>query len=410
MISKKKYIITIIAVVIVTAFLAMTVGNVLLVEVGEKVVITRDHYTELSNMAKKYAKQESVMEYAKKNFLYEADENAMLEGALQGTLNALGDPYTQFMTKKEFEELMQDTEGSFDGIGVYITASDDNRILIVSPIEDTPAEKAGLKTGDKIIRINGTEYTAKEMDDAVKIMRGMPGTTVTLTILRENSEGKSEVSDVVVNREKIRIKTVKPSMMNDNIGYIRITTFDMQTAEDFKAAYGNLKNQGMKGLVIDLRNNPGGVIDATVEITDMFLGEGIITYTKTKAGEVEYYKSDSNKDDIPVVLLVNNGSASASEIMSGAFKDTKRATLIGTKTFGKGIVQRVQKFGVDGEGIKMTVSEYFTPNGINIHKIGIEPDIALELSESAEGYGYEYYDTDNQLQKAVEEIKSKLVQ
>ncbi len=410
MISKKKYFLTIVAVIIVTVFLTMTVGNVLLVEVGEKVVITQEHYTELNNLAKKYAKQESVMDYAKKNFLYEADEKVMLEGALQGTLNALGDPYTQFMTKKEFDELMQDTEGSFDGIGVYITASDDNRILIVSPIEDTPAEKAGLKTGDKIIRINGTEYTAKQMDDAVKIMRGMPGTTVNLTIMREGENGKKDIIDVVVNREKIRIKTVKPALLKYNIGYIRITTFDMQTAEDFKVSYNNLKNQGIKGLIIDLRNNPGGIIDATVEISNMFMGEGIITYTKTKAGEVEYYKSDKNMDDIPLVLLVNNGSASASEIMSGALKDTKRATLIGTKTFGKGIVQRVQKFGSDGEGIKMTVSEYFTPNGINIHKIGIEPDIVLELPENAPGYGNEYYDTDNQLQKAVEELKNKIGQ
>ncbi len=305
---------------------------------------------------------------------------------------------------------MQDTEGSYEGIGVYITASDDNKILIVSPIEDTPAEKAGLKTGDKIVKINGTEYTADKMDQAVSIMKGMPGTNVTLTIERENADGTQDVSDIVVNREKIRIKTIKPSMLNDGVGYIRITTFDMQTADDFKAAYNDLKKQGMKSLVIDLRYNPGGIIDATVDISNMFLGEGIITYTKTKAGEVEYFKSDANKEDIPIVLLINKGSASASEIMAGAMKDTGRATLIGTKTFGKGIVQRVQRFGNDGEGIKMTVSEYFTPNGINIHKIGIEPDVESVLPEDAKGYGYEFYDTDTQLQKAVEVLKGKMNQ
>lgn len=410
MISKKKYILTVIIVIFVTAFLTMTVGNVLMVQMGQKVIITEQNYNELTGIAKRYAKQESIMDIAKQNFLYEADESTMLEGALKGTLSALGDPYTQYMTKDEFDALMQDTEGSYEGIGVYITASDDNRILIVSPIEDTPAEKAGLKTGDKIIRINGTDFSAEQMDEAIKLMKGMPGTDVTLTILRENKDGTKNTSDIVVSREKIRIKTIKPAMLENDIGYIRITTFDMQTAEDFNVAYEDLKKQGIKGLVIDLRYNPGGIIDSTVAITNKFLGEGIITYTKTKAGEMEYYKSDANKDDIPLVLLVNDGSASASEIMSGAIKDTKRGTLIGTKTFGKGIVQRVQRFGNEGEGIKMTVSEYFTPNGINIHKIGIEPDIVVELPEDAVGYGSEYYDTDNQLQKAVEVINEKINQ
>ncbi|MBP1925839.1 carboxyl-terminal processing protease [Sedimentibacter acidaminivorans] len=410
MISKKKYILTVVIAVFVTAFLSMTLGNVLMVEFGQKVVISEASYNDMKNIVHKYAKQESVMDYAKENFLYDADESAMLEGALKGTLNALGDPYTQFMTKEQFDALMQDTEGSYEGIGVYITASDDNKILIVSPIEDTPAEKAGLKTGDKIIRINGTDFSADEMDEAVKLMKGMPGTSVNLTILREDKDGINKTSEVVVNREKIKIKTIKPAMLENDIGYIRITTFDLQTADDFNKAYNDLKNQGMKGLVIDLRYNPGGIIDATVDITNKFLGEGIITYTKTKAGEMDYYKSDSKADDIPLVLLVNDGSASASEIMSGALKDTKRATLIGTKTFGKGIVQRVQKFGNDGEGIKMTISEYFTPNGINIHGIGIEPDIEVELPEDAVGYGSEYYDTDVQLQKAVEVINEKISQ
>lgn len=410
MISKKKYILTVVATVIVTAFITMTLGNVFLVEMGQKVVITEEQFNKLKGIYEKYAKQESVMEIAKNDFLYDSDENVMLEGALKGTLEALDDPYTKFLTKKDFDALMQDTQGSYEGIGVYITASKDNKILIVSPIEDTPAEKAGLKTGDKIIKINGTEFTAEQIDQAINVMKGMPGTNVTLTIERTKEDGSNETSDVNINREKIKIKTIKPAMLKDNIGYIRITTFDMQTADDFKAAYKELKDKGMTGLVIDLRYNPGGIIDATVDISDMFLGEGIITYTKTKSGEIEYYKSDKQAEDIPLALLVNEGSASASEIMSGALKDRKRATLIGTKTFGKGIVQRIQRFGTDGEGIKMTVSEYFTPSGVNIHGIGIEPDIELKLQEDATGYGYEFYDTDNQLQKAVEVISEKLNQ
>lgn len=407
MISKRKYILTIIVVVFVTAFLTLTLGNVFMVEIGQKVILSRDEYGLMRSMYEKYAKQEGIMQIAQRDFLYEADEEVMLEGALEGTLKALGDPYTQYMTKEEFEALMQDTEGSYEGIGVYITASDDNKILIVSPIEDTPAEKAGLKTGDKIIRINGTEFAADQIDAAVKVMKGEPGTSVTLTVQRVNSDGTQDVSDVVVNREKIRIKTIKPAMLEKDIGYIRITTFDMQTAKDFKAAYTALKNKGMKSLIIDLRYNPGGMINSTVEISDLFLGEGIVTYTKTKSGEIEYFKSDKDMEDIPIVLLINEGSASASEIMAGAMKDTKRATLIGTKSFGKGIVQKVQKFGDDGEGIKMTVSEYFTPAGINIHGIGIEPDIEIQLPEDATGYGYEFYETDNQLHKAVEVLREK---
>ncbi|HQO96104.1 MAG TPA: S41 family peptidase, partial [Sedimentibacter sp.] len=343
MVSKRKYILTIVAVVLVTAFLTLTLGNVLLVEIGQKVFLSKDEYSQLKKISEKYAKQESIMKIAQNEFLYEADEEVMLEGALQGTLKALGDPYTQFLTKEEFESLMQDTEGSYEGIGVYITAGDDNKIIIVSPIEDTPAEKAGLRTGDKITRINGIEYTADQIDAAVKVMKGEPGTSVTLTIQRAASDGTQDISDIVINREKIRIKTVKPAMLGDDIGYIRVTTFDMQTAKDFKAAYSTLKNRGLKGLVIDLRFNPGGMISTTVEIADMFMGEGIVTYTKTKAGEIEYFKSDDKMEDIPIVILINEGSASASEIMAGAMKDTNRAVLIGQKTFGKGIVQKVQR-------------------------------------------------------------------
>ena len=405
MVSKRKYILTIVAVVLVTAFLTLTLGNVLLVEIGQKVFLSKDEYSQLKKISEKYAKQESIMKIAQNEFLYEADEEVMLEGALQGTLKALGDPYTQFLTKEEFESLMQDTEGSYEGIGVYITAGDDNKIIIVSPIEDTPAEKAGLRTGDKITRINGIEYTADQIDAAVKVMKGEPGTSVTLTIQRAASDGTQDISDIVINREKIRIKTVKPAMLGDDIGYIRVTTFDMQTAKDFKAAYATLKNRGLKGLIIDLRFNPGGMISTTVEIADMFMGEGIVTYTKTKAGEIEYFKSDDKMEDIPIVILINEGSASASEIMAGAMKDTNRAVLIGQKTFGKGIVQKVQRFGNDGEGIKMTISEYFTPAGINIHGVGIEPDIEIQLPEDAEGYGYDFYETDTQLQKAVEVLR-----
>jgi len=408
MVSKKKLLLIVVITILITAFTTYTFGNFAMVKTGGKVLVSESDFNIMKSYAQKYNKFEKLISYAQENFLYEANEEVMLEGALKGMLNALGDPYTEYMTQKEFNSLLEQTKGSYEGIGVYITPSDDNRIMVVSPIEDTPAEKAGLKTGDKIIKINGTEYSAEQMDDAIKIMKGMPNTNVTLTILRVDKDGKPQTFDVDVMREKIKLVTVKSAMLEDNIGYIRITTFDELTAADFKAQYKALEKQGMKGLVIDLRYNPGGIIDATVEITDMLMGEGYVTYTQTKAGEREYYNSDKNKIDIPFVLLVNEGSASASEIMAGAVKDTKSGTLIGTKTFGKGIVQRIQRFGTDGSGVKMTISEYFTPSGVNIHGIGIEPDITLELNEGTKGYGSDYYSTDNQLQKAVEVIKGKL--
>lgn len=408
MVSKKKLLLIVVITILITAFATYTFGNFALVKSGDKVLVSEGDFNKLKLYEQKYNKFERLIGHAKENFLYEADENVMLEGALKGMLNALGDPYTEYMTPKEFNSLLEQTKGSYEGIGVYVTPSDDNRIMVVAPIEDTPAEKAGLRTGDKIIKVNGTEYTADKMDDAIKIMKGMPNTSVTLTILRLDKDGKPESFDVEVMREKIRLVTVKSSMLENNIGYIRITTFDEQTAADFKAQYSALEKQGMQGLVIDLRYNPGGLIDTAVEITDMLIGEGFVTYTQTKSGEKEYYDSDKNKIAIPYVLLVNEGSASASEIMSGAVKDTKSGTLIGTKTFGKGIVQRIQRFGTDGSGVKMTISEYFTPNGVNIHGIGIEPDITLELNPDTKGYGNEYYSTDNQLQKAAELIKEKL--
>lgn len=410
MVSKKRLIIIIVITMLITAFATYTFGNYALVKSGNRILISNEDYQSLKLFEKKYSKFEKLINHAKENFLYDVDEDKMIEGGLKGLLSALGDPYTEYMTPKEYNSLMEQTKGSYVGIGVYVTPSDDNRIMVVSPIEDTPAEKAGLKPGDKIIKVNDVEYTADKMDDAVKIMKGEPNTSVKLTILRVDENGKSESFNVDIVREKIKLITVKSSMLENNIGYIRITTFDEQTAHDFVTKYNELAKKGIRALVVDLRNNPGGIIDSSVDITSLLVGKdhGPITYTKTKSGEREDYPAKYDKIPIPFVLLVNEGSASASEIMSGAVKDTKSGTIIGTKTFGKGIVQRIQLFDNDGSGVKMTISEYFTPNGINIHGIGIEPDIVLELNKDAEGYGPDYLNTDNQLQKAIEVLKEKM--
>ncbi len=406
MISRKKFITSIIVVIILTALLTLTASNFFALEIGDKVIVSKSSYNQLRSLSIKYSKHEYLQDYVKKNFLFESDVEKMMDGSLKGMIDALDDRYSEYMNEKDFDSFMESTEGSYEGIGVYITPSEDNYILVIAPIEDTPAEKAGIKTGDKIIKIDGIEFTAEEMDKAVSIMKGTPGTNVTITVLREKKDGTQETIDFPIKRENIRIKTVKSYMMQDKIGYIRITTFDKQTDEDFDVALKELQKQDMQGLVIDLRYNPGGLVDVTREITDKLIGKGIVTYTQTKDGERKYYESDKYKLGIPLVVLVNEGSASASEILSGAVKDTKSGILIGTKTFGKGIVQSIMPLK-DGTAIKMTVSEYFTPNGINIHGIGIEPDIVIEMPEDAL-YGYEYYDQDIQLQKAVEIIEKSL--
>jgi len=372
--------------------------------ISEGHILKEEDYNNYIQLKERYSDFEALIKHTEDNFLYDYDIDKMLIGAKKGMLTSLEDPYTLFYSKEEFAKLWEETEGSFVGIGVYIAPSEDNKILVIAPIEDTPAEKVGIITGDKIVKIDGEEYLGSEIDKAVKHMRGEENTKVVITVERLKEDKKIEFLDFEIIRKKIKAVTVKGSMMEDDMGYIRITTFNLETAKDFKAKYGELKKQGMKALVLDLRSNGGGIVDSSTEICDMFIDEGYITYTKTKKDEKEFYYATKGKEDIPMVVLVNGGSASASEIMSGAFKDLGVAKLIGTKTFGKGIVQRFQYFGLKGEGLKMTVSEYFTPNDVNIHGIGIMPDIELELDEGINGIGPDFIEEDNQLSRGVEEL------
>ena len=242
------------------------------------------------------------------------------------------------------------------------------------------------------------------MDKAVKLMKGEPKTPVKITILRKDKDGNNEYIDLEIIREEIRLQTVKSDIIQDNIGYIKITSFDELTYEDFKKNLKALMNKGISGIILDLRNNPGGLLNVCVDIADELLGEGVIVYTETRHGERVYERSDKKHIDIPLVVLVNEGSASASEILAGAVKDHNRGLLIGNKTFGKGVVQRIRELS-DGSGFKLTVSEYFTPNGTNIHGVGIEPDIVVELPEDIQEIGLDNLKEDTQLQVAIEKIK-----
>lgn len=338
-----------------------------------------------------------------KQYYKDISNDKLNEGVLRGIVNSLDDPYSTYMNQDEYKKFMESTNGEYVGVGIVVSPEKDGFITVVSPIKGGPAEKAGIKSGDKIIKVNDVEYTSETMQDAVSVMRGKEGETVKITILR-NTKNKSEELEFNIKRKSIKIETVISKMLEDKIGYIGISEFDKPTYNDFVSQYKELKKSGMKSLIIDLRGNPGGLLDVCADIADYFLDKGTIVYTQYKNGEKDYYYSDDAKEDLPIVVLVNGGSASASEIVSGAFKDRKRATLIGTKTFGKGIVQRIFSLN-NNQAVKLTVSEYFTPNGKNIHGVGIEPDIVVELNENAKGIGIEYLKDDNQLQKAIEVLK-----
>lgn len=390
--------------ILLTNIITFGATNLLTIKYKDKVIVPTREYEQLTSSYKKYSKLIGLENHIKDNFLKDVDENKLMEGQLKGLFQALEDPYSVYMTEEEFISFAEHTQGLYGGIGVIVTPGDDNLITVVSPIEGTPGERAGLKTGDKIIKVNGEEFTADNMDKAVKLMKGEPKTTVSITVLRKDKDGKNDYIDIDIVREEIRLVTVKSDVIQEDIGYIKITSFDELTYEDFKKDLNTLMNKNVSGIILDLRNNPGGLLNVCVDIADEFLGEGVIVYTETRHGERAYERSNKKHIDIPLVLLVNEGSASASEILAGAVRDHNRGILIGNKTFGKGVVQRIRELS-DGSGFKLTVSEYFTPNGTNIHGIGIEPDIIIDLPENVQEIGIENLSEDIQLQTAIEKIE-----
>lgn len=402
--SKKKVITLMVVLLLVTNMITFSLTNMLTLKIKDRVIITAKDYDELISSYNKYSKAVSLENYIKTNSLQEVDDEQLMEGQLKGMLQGLDDPYSIYMTEEEFKDFTEQTQGVYGGIGVVVTPGEDNLITVVSPIEGTPGERAGLKAGDKIIKVEGEEFMADSMDKAVKVMKGEPETKVALTILRKDKDGKNEYIDMDIMREEIRLVTVQSEVVEDDIGYLKITSFDQLTYEEFKENLDELIDQDVSGLVLDLRNNPGGLLDVCVDISDELLGEGVIVYTETRTGERTYEKSKKGHTDIPLVVLVNEGSASASEILAGAIQDRERGILVGTTTFGKGIVQRIKQLS-DGSGLKLTVSEYFTPNGTNIHGIGIEPDIVLELPEDIEEIGPGNLKEDIQLKTAIEKLK-----
>ncbi len=323
-----------------------------------------------------------VLTMIKKNYVDEVKTKDLVTGAIKGMLQSL-DPHSGYMTPDAFKELQVETKGEFGGLGIQIGIKD-GLITVIAPIEDTPAYRIGIKAGDKILKISGESTKNMGLTDAVSKMRGPKGTPITLLIFRE---GWKEPKDFTIVRDIIRIKSVKSKALGDGIGYIRLTQFQESTSNDLSSALEKLKKEGITSLILDLRNNPGGLLNSAVEVSEQFLpAKKLVVYIKSRNGEkTEYYTERETKyyADIPMVVLVNQGSASASEIVAGAVKDWNRAVIIGVQTFGKGSVQSLIPLA-DGSGLRLTTAKYYTPKGISIQGVGITPDIVVKL-ESKNG-------------------------
>ncbi|MCR5835314.1 MAG: S41 family peptidase [Lachnospiraceae bacterium] len=347
------------------------------------------------------AKLELLQKYIETFYLEtneeKADKEDLENGIYKGYVSALNDPYSQYYTKEEYDDLMESTSGEYKGIGVVVSQNDETGVItMISVYDNTPAKEAGLEDGDILYKVEGKEVTGIDIDKVVGQIRGEEGTTVHIEIYRESTK---EYKEFDVERRTIEVPTVYSEMLDEEkkIGYVKVTQFDSNTDEIFSKKMKELSSQGMKSVVFDLRNNPGGNYDTVCNMLDELLPEGTVVYTLDKSGKKEIETSDAACIDIPMVVLMNENSASASEIFAGAIQDYKAGKIVGTQSFGKGIVQSVFSLP-DGSAIKLTVSKYYTPNGTNIHKKGITPDVKVEDNKDTE--------QDEQLDEALKQLEN----
>lgn len=339
-----------------------------------------------------------------KKFLGEIDEDKVLQETIRGYIKGLDDPYTEYMTKEEMQEFTQDVMGNFTGIGIYLTSdTQKNAVVVISPIKDSPAHKAGILPGDIISKVDGVSYTAEQLTEASNKIKGEVGTKVTLEIIRDNKTLNFEIT-----RENIKVNHVEAEVLENNIGYIVFNSFDDGCSDEFKEKLEELKNKNIKSLIIDIRNNGGGLVDEALEIADYIIEKDktlLITVDKNNNEEITKAEEDAIIN-VPIILLINESSASASEILAGALKDNGKATIVGEKSYGKGVIQELLTLS-DGSGLKITTNEYFTPNRNKINEVGITPDVEVNLSEELQQQVTIEKKDDTQLQKAIEILKQK---
>ncbi len=348
----------------------------------------------------------NLIDQTLKDFYFDdIDDSKVLDNIYKAYVNAYGDKYTVYYTADEYARIQESSNGAYYGIGVVVRKNDDGTILVVEPYDGAPGKEAGMRKNDVIVTVNGESVADQDLNSVVAKIKGDEGTTVNIGIRRDGSD---DITELTVTRRKVEIKTVAYEMLDDSVGLITISEFDKVTAQQFKEAYAQLETLGMKGLVIDIRSNPGGLLNVVVDMLDEILPDGLIVYTEDKYGNRQEYNG-SNPDviDVPLAVLVNGESASASEIFAGAVQDYGAGTIIGTQTFGKGIVQTIRRMS-DGSAIKYTMAKYFTPKGQDIHGHGVTPDIVEELSDEFNNLTEYDASKDNQLQKAIEVIKGDI--
>ena len=368
------------------------------------VTITQEQYDEYEKL-KRFAEMNELLEIVEAYYYQEPDVSAMLENAARGLLYGLQDPYTYYYNPQEYADMWADDEGEYAGIGIQIMASYETYLCTITRVfVDTPAQAAGLHKGDILKTVNDLEVTAYTLQEAVDIMRGQVGETVNITIQRGDAQ-----MDFVIPRAVIHVNYVSSMMLDDQIGYIALYEFSGDCSAMFSQQLDELIAAGAKGVVIDLRDNPGGWVDDAVKLADIFLPECMVTYMEDRYGARQTYTATAGALELPLVALINENSASSSELLAGALQDYGRATLVGTTTFGKGIVQYVLPVGQDGAGMQLTAEQYYTPNGNAVHKVGITPDIISELPEGADTITYELGDmNDTQLKDAYEAMQKLL--
>lgn len=389
--------------IVISAIVSSAVTMMVLADDSAARLVTQEEY----EILERYQRLEEVRDALVSDYYIPLDEEELVLGAVRGMMDAVEDPYTFYYTASEMQESNEMTEGVYHGVGMVVQLTDDGYIEIARVYEDAPADRAGLRMGDRIVGVNGISVSgesAKTLNEAVQLIQGEDGTDVTLTVLRDGAP-----LELTATRAPVSISYVDYSLIGTDVGYLNISQFTGDDVTGFEEAMAAFKSAGIDGMIVDLRNNPGGLLTDVVRISDMLLPEGLVTYVEDRHGNRMEERSDAEYWDIPMVVLVNGSSASASELFSAAMQDHERATVVGTQTFGKGIVQTLITFAEDGAGMQLTTASYYSPDGRSIHQTGITPDIVVELEEgksiSVAGPDPE---NDNQLSVALEELYRRI--
>lgn len=400
--NKKQKIYKIIMLIFVTALVTALITSVIVYNyaISGSLVKYINSSSETSDIEKSINKIKKIID---EHYLGDVDESKLKDGALKGYVEAVGDEYTEYYTKEEMDSFEEDTLGNFTGIGIYMVKDTENNVIkVLTPIDGTPAYNAGIQPGDIISKVDGVEYTGEQMTEAANKIKGEVGTTVKLGIIRG-----TENLELEIKRENIKINHVESKTLDNNVGYLKLSTFDEGCADEFKQKYDEINaNQNIKALILDLRNNGGGLVEEALNIADYFTDKDsklLITVDKKEKEEIRKAKQ-SKYINVPVIVLINENTASASEILAGALRDNGIAKIVGTKSYGKGVIQEVLTLQ-DGTGIKITTNEYFTPNKTKINKVGIEPDETVNLPETVKSVLTVEEKDDTQLQKAQELLK-----